>query len=32
MGGDLRLVEQNRPVGIDPAGDERGGHFERGGL
>ena len=31
VGGDLRLVEQHRALGVDPAGDQRGGHLERGG-
>ena len=29
MLGHLRLVEQDRAFGIDPAGDESGGHFQR---
>jgi hypothetical protein len=31
MGGHLRLVEQHRAVGIDPAGDQRRDHLQRGG-
>ena len=32
MRGDLRLVEQDAPVRIDPAGDHGRGHFQRAAV